>query len=267
MLPGARPQGDGARGVGRQRRDAEADEGGEGEQRAPAGDGVDPRRAGGDRDEEDEAGSQRAGEGCSAASPRLGRQAAVRGARLPGVRGAAVSHARGVPRRERPCARRPAQTPSTSSRNSHPTAGTTATSQTPQATTDSLEIRDSRTGKTYTVPITDGTIRTSDLRQIKVDAERLRAADVRPGVHEHGVVQERRSRSSTATRGSCATAATPSSSWRRRRRSSRWPTCCATASCPTRRSTTRGCTTSRSTPTCTRTSASSSRASATTRTP
>ena len=46
---------------------------------------------------------------------------------------------------------------------------TTATSQTPQATTDSLEIRDSRTGTTYTVPIADGTIRTSDLRQIRVN--------------------------------------------------------------------------------------------------
>ncbi|MBM4192854.1 MAG: citrate synthase [Gemmatimonadetes bacterium] len=33
---------------------------------------------------------------------------------------------------------------------------------------DHLEIKDSRTGKTYTVPITDGTIRTADLRQIKV---------------------------------------------------------------------------------------------------
>jgi citrate synthase len=41
------------------------------------------------------------------------------------------------------------------------TAGTTAT--------DTLEIRDSRTGKTYSVPITDGAIRASDLRQIRVD--------------------------------------------------------------------------------------------------
>ena len=35
---------------------------------------------------------------------------------------------------------------------------------------DHLEIKDSRTGKSYTVPITDDTIRTSDLKQIKVDA-------------------------------------------------------------------------------------------------
>lgn len=33
---------------------------------------------------------------------------------------------------------------------------------------DHLEIKDSRTGKSYTVPITDDTIRTADLRQIKV---------------------------------------------------------------------------------------------------
>jgi citrate synthase len=35
-------------------------------------------------------------------------------------------------------------------------------------TGDHLEIKDSRTGKTYTVPITDETIRTADLKQIKV---------------------------------------------------------------------------------------------------
>jgi citrate synthase len=33
---------------------------------------------------------------------------------------------------------------------------------------DHLEIKDSRTGKTYRIPITDNTIRTADLRQIKV---------------------------------------------------------------------------------------------------
>ena len=33
---------------------------------------------------------------------------------------------------------------------------------------DHLEIKDSRTGRSYTVPITDDTIRTADLRQIKV---------------------------------------------------------------------------------------------------
>jgi len=43
-----------------------------------------------------------------------------------------------------------------------PTATPTPTSG------DHLEIKDSRTGKSYTVPITDDTIRTADLRQIKV---------------------------------------------------------------------------------------------------
>ena len=39
------------------------------------------------------------------------------------------------------------------------------------ATGDHLEIKDSRTGKVYTVPIVDETIRTADLRQIKVTAD------------------------------------------------------------------------------------------------
>ena len=37
--------------------------------------------------------------------------------------------------------------------------------------TDTLEIRDNRTGKSYSVPITDGTIRAQDLKQIHVDAD------------------------------------------------------------------------------------------------
>ncbi len=36
---------------------------------------------------------------------------------------------------------------------------------------DHLEIKDSRTGKTYTAPIVDETIRTADLKQIKVNAD------------------------------------------------------------------------------------------------
>jgi citrate synthase len=35
--------------------------------------------------------------------------------------------------------------------------------------TDTLDIRDNRTGKSYSVPITDGTIRAADLRQVRVD--------------------------------------------------------------------------------------------------
>ena len=60
-----------------------------------------------------------------------------------------------------------------------------------------LEIKDTRTGKSYTVPILppategDTAIRAMDLRPIKVNAGRVRLDDLRPGVHEHGVVQER----------------------------------------------------------------------------
>ncbi len=53
------------------------------------------------------------------------------------------------------------------------TTGTDAAVK-PKTVTDgdgSLEIRDSRTGKTYTVPITDGTIRALDLRAIKADED------------------------------------------------------------------------------------------------
>ena len=37
--------------------------------------------------------------------------------------------------------------------------------------TDSLTITDNRTGQQYEVPISDGTIRATDLRQIKVGAD------------------------------------------------------------------------------------------------
>ncbi len=37
--------------------------------------------------------------------------------------------------------------------------------------TDTLDIRDNRTGNSYTVPITDGTIRAQDLKQVRVDEE------------------------------------------------------------------------------------------------
>lgn len=37
--------------------------------------------------------------------------------------------------------------------------------------TDTLSVTDNRTGRTYEIPITDGTIRANDLRQIKVDTD------------------------------------------------------------------------------------------------
>jgi hypothetical protein len=47
--------------------------------------------------------------------------------------------------------------------------------------TDTLEIRDSRTGKSYSVPITDGTIRAQDLRQIRVDDSEFGMMSYDPG--------------------------------------------------------------------------------------
>ena len=68
---------------------------------------------------------------------------------------------------------------------------------------ETLTVTDNRTGKTYEVPIEDGTVRAMDFRQIKIVRRRLRADDLRPGVHEHGVVQAAPSPTSTATRASC----------------------------------------------------------------
>ena len=45
----------------------------------------------------------------------------------------------------------------------------TPTVEPPKA--DSLSIRDNRTGKEYEIAITEGTIRTTDLRQITVNGE------------------------------------------------------------------------------------------------
>src|SRR2546421_9634108 len=39
------------------------------------------------------------------------------------------------------------------------------------APADTLTVTDNRTGKTYVLPVTDGTVRAVDLRQIKVDAD------------------------------------------------------------------------------------------------
>jgi citrate synthase len=43
------------------------------------------------------------------------------------------------------------------------------TSDKPDTRTDALEVRDLRTGRTYSLPISEGTIRAIDLRQIKTD--------------------------------------------------------------------------------------------------
>ncbi len=47
--------------------------------------------------------------------------------------------------------------------------------------TDTLSITDNRTGKTYEIPVVDGTIRAMDLRQIKVNAEDFGLMPYDPG--------------------------------------------------------------------------------------
>ena len=55
---------------------------------------------------------------------------------------------------------------------------------------DTLTITDNRTGKQYEIPIKDGAIRATDLRQIKTGADDTGLMHLRPGVHEHrGVPQ------------------------------------------------------------------------------
>ena len=58
------------------------------------------------------------------------------------------------------------------------------------AATDALEIRDTRTGKSYTAPIADGVIRASDLRQVKVDADDF-GPYVRTAAHIYGAAMAR----------------------------------------------------------------------------
>ena len=77
---------------------------------------------------------------------------------------------------------------------------------------DTLTITDNRTGKQYDVPITDGHHPRDGAAQDQSVRGRLRVDDVRPGVHEHRGVPKPRSPTSTATRASCGTGATRSSS-------------------------------------------------------
>jgi len=53
--------------------------------------------------------------------------------------------------------------------DSAPTATTTRKADGTSASRETLTVTDNRTGRSYEVPITHGTIRASDLRQIKVD--------------------------------------------------------------------------------------------------
>ena len=90
---------------------------------------------------------------------------------------------------------------------------------------DSLTVTDNRTGETYEVEITDGTIRALDLRQIKVAEDDFGLMSYDPAFTQHGVVPLARSPTSTATRGSSSTAGSRSSSSASTRPTSRSPTC------------------------------------------
>ena len=129
---------------------------------------------------------------------------------------------------------------------------------------DTLSVTDNRTGESYELEITDGTVKAMDFRQIKVVRGRLRPDDLRPGVHEHGVLPQldhlhRRRRRHPRVPRLPDRAALRALHLPR----GRLPAHPRRAADP-RRSSTSGSTRSRSTPTSTRTSRSSSRASATT---
>src|SRR5688572_26736816 len=51
------------------------------------------------------------------------------------------------------------------------TATSASAGSTAATASGTLDIRDSRTGQSYSVPISDGTIRAMDLRQVRVDEE------------------------------------------------------------------------------------------------
>ena len=79
---------------------------------------------------------------------------------------------------------------------------------------DTLQIRYPAGGVEAELAITDATIKAPDLQQFRVGTEPLATFD--PGFMN--------------------TADTRSRSWPRSRPTSRWPTCCCTANCPTPRS-------------------------------
>ncbi len=120
------------------------------------------------------------------------------------------------------------------------------------ASTDSLTVRDNRTGQSYDLAITDNTIKAADLGQIRLDEETPAWRPTTPVSSTPPRVAVP-SPTSTARRASWNTAATRSSSSPRSPTSSRSPTCSSTAPSPARPSTTPGCTRSPTTRSSTRT--------------
>ena len=56
---------------------------------------------------------------------------------------------------------------------------------------DTLTVTDNRTGETYEVEVTDGTVKAMDFRADQGLRGRLRPHDLRPGVHQHRLVPQR----------------------------------------------------------------------------
>ncbi len=56
--------------------------------------------------------------------------------------------------------------------------------------TDSLTVRDNRTGAEYEIPIVDGTIKAADLGQIKLNDDEPGLATYDPRIRQHRLVSK-----------------------------------------------------------------------------
>lgn len=96
---------------------------------------------------------------------------------------------------------------------------------------DTLSVKDNRTGKEYTLPITDGNLRAMDLRQIKVKPDEFGMMSYDPAYMNTACGQSKVS-FRTASAASSVTAVTRSRSLPKTAPFSKSPTCSSTASCP-----------------------------------
>ena len=97
---------------------------------------------------------------------------------------------------------------------------------------ETLTIIDNRTDKTYELPLTDGNIRSMDLRQIKKDAEDFGVMGYDPAFMNTASCRSRDHIHRRRQRAFFAIAAIPSRNSPKTARFSRSPTCCSTANCP-----------------------------------
>ena len=104
---------------------------------------------------------------------------------------------------------------------------------------DSLTITDNRTGRTYEVPVSEGTVRATDLRQIKVADD-----DFGLMTYDPAFMNTAACRSAITyidgDRGILRYRGYPIESWPSGRPSSRWRTCSSRASSPPGSSSTAG---------------------------